>query len=183
MKKTFILFALLTLITIKANAQVFKGTSLTEISTPNTPNEIQVKASKELNLGNNVVIQKGDIIKGKVTDVVAPQKYHKNATFTFIPTEYTDSKGTVHKIEKEIKATYRQKMKPDFEHSEFGIGGSSDSMFVFSPSYIKNAKKILNGETREVWDDYQNRNTPWGKGEEISIKTNETIYFNFPDVE
>ena len=34
---------------------------------------------------------------------------------------------------------------------------------------------------KEVWDEYSNRTTPWGKGTQIDIKANETIYFNFPN--
>ena len=52
---------------------------------------------------------------------------------------------------------------------------------MFSPAYIDDTKKILNGETKEVWDEYANRSTPWGKGVQIDIKPNETIYFNLPE--
>ena len=189
MKKKFsILVAMMTIMITTTHAQVFKGRALDEISTTNPTEIIKIKAIKELDLGDGIVIQKGDILTGKMTDIISPQKYHKNATFTFIPTTYTDKNGTDHKIEKEIKATYRQKMKADFKHSEIGIGMTTDgsdprnSMFVFSPSYIENTKKIINGQGKEVWDEYKNRNTPWGKGEEIKIKANEVIYFNFPDV-
>ena len=185
MFKKFILLSLITITTtIAANAQVFKGKALTEVSTKNPTETIKVQAMKDINLGDGIEIKKGDTITGKMTDIVSPQKFHKNSSFTFIPTEYTSKDGKTHKITSEIKATYRQKMKADFEHSEIGVGGvDSNSMFVFSPSYISNTKKILNGQGKEVWNDYQNRSTPWGKGEEINIKTNELIYFNFPDVQ
>ena len=169
-------------------AQVLKGRALDEVSTTNPKEIIKIEALKELNLGDGIKIEKGSIITGKMTDVIAPRKYHKNATSTFVPVKYTDTKGTEHEINKEVKATYRQKMKADFKNSEIAFGmtdgnSSSSTMTVFSPSYIDNTKKILNGKGKEVWDEYQNRNTPWGKGEEINIKTNELIYFNFPDVE
>ena len=189
MKRIFILAALLFFCVNAANAQVFKGRALNEISTKNPQETIKVKALKDLNLGNGVIIEKDSVITGKMTDVVSPEKFHKNASFTFIPTEYTDNDGVVHMISTEVKATYRQKLKPDLKHSEISVGMSTDgsdpanSAFVFSPSYISNAKKIMKGESKEVWDEYQNRNTPWGKGEEINIKTNEVIYFNFPDVD
>lgn len=183
MKKLCLLVCLAVLGAGAANAQVFKGKALDEISTKNPKSEIQVKAIKELDLGGGVVIEKDFILTGKMTDVVSPEKFHKNASFTFIPTEYTDNNGVKHKIKDEIKATYRQKLKPDFKHSEISVGGAnSSSSFVFSPSYISDTKKIVKGEGKEVWDDYKNRNTPWGNGEDIEIKANETIYFNFPDV-
>lgn len=188
MKKFYLLVTILMLCACSANAQVFKGRAVDEISTKNPSDTIKVKALRDLNLGNGLIIEKDSIIKGKMTEVVSPEKFHKNASFTFIPTEYTDKDGVKHLIANEVKATYRQKLKPDLEHSEITFGGSSgsgpsDSGFLFSPSYITNAKKIANGEGREVWEDYKNRSTPWGKGEEINIKADEVIYFNFPDVE
>ena len=192
-KKIFLLssmlMSLIVISIIPANAQVFKGTALDEISTKNPKDIIRIKASRDLNLGDGVVVEKNSIIVGKMLDVISPESFHKNASFTFIPIEYIDNRGIKHEIKKEIKATYRQKLKPDFKHSEISIGVSTDgsdpldSAFVFSSSYISDTKKIVKGEGKEVWDDYVNRNTPWGKGEEINIKVNEVIYFNFPDVE
>ena len=188
-KKIYLLFLLSMICVSSVNAQVFKGSALDEISTKNPKEFIKVKALRDLNLGNGVIIKKDSIITGKMTEVVSPEKFHKNASFTFIPTKYIDNNGVKHSISNEIKATYRQKLKPDLKHSEIGVGvttnGSdpSNSMFIFSPSYISNAKKIVKDEGKEVWEDYENRNTPWGKGEDININPNEVIYFNFPDVE
>lgn len=189
MKKIYLLTMIFILCINAANAQVFKGRALNEISTKNPIEIIKVKALKDLNLGSGLIIEKNSIITGKMTEVVSPEKFHKNASFTFIPIEYTDEQGTNHIITKEIKASYRQKLKPDFKHSEISFGMSTDgkdplnSAFFFSPSYFSNAKKIINGEGKEVWEDYKNRNMPWGTGEDIDIKTNEVIYFNFPDFE
>ena len=121
-------------------------------------------------------MKKGYVLSGKMLNITEPEKWHKNASFTFIPTSYTDLDGNSHKIDKEIKTTYRQKMKPDYKHSEITAGP-----WMFSPAYIDDAKKLMNGETKEVWEDYSNRSTPWGKGVQIDIKPNETIYFNIPD--
>ena len=109
-------------------------------------------------------------------DITEPEKWHHNASFTFIPKSYTDLNGETHAITQEIKATYRQKMKPDYKHSEITLGS-----LMFSPAYIDDTKKIIHGEANEVWDEYANRSTPWGKGVQIDIKPDETIYFNFPD--
>ena len=189
MKKIFLLFAIFVLCVSSANAQVFKARALGEISTKNPSETIKVKALRDLNLSNGLIIEKNSIITGKMTEVVSPQKFHKNASFTFIPIEFIDPEGAEHKIETEVRASYRQKLKPDFKHSQISFGMSSDgkdplnSAFVFSPSYISDAKKIIHGEGGEVWEDYKNRNTPWGNGEDIDIKINEVIYFNFPDFE
>lgn len=157
-------------------ASVLKGKAVSEISTTAPKDTISVRVSKTFSLDDEIILKKGYILTGKMLDVKAPGEWHHNASFTFIPTSYTDSNGQKHTIAKEIKATYRQKMKPDFKHSEITLGN-----LMFSPAYIDDTKKIIHGETKEVWDDYANRSTPWGKGVQIDIKPNETIYFNFPD--
>ena len=109
-------------------------------------------------------------------DIVAPDKWHHNASFTFIPTSYKDISGNEHEITKEIKATYRQKIKP--VSKEWGVGVGD---LYFTPSYIDNTKRIVKGESKQVFDEFCDKTTPWGKGVQIDIKPDEVIYFNFPD--
>jgi len=157
-------------------AEVLKGKAINEISTTSPTEVISIKVSKNVNLSSDIELKKGYILTGKMLDITEPGQWHHNASFTFIPTTYTDLDGKEHAIDKEIKATYRQKMKPDYKHSEITLG-----WLMFSPSYIDNTKRMLNGETKEVWDEYANRSTPWGKGVQIDIKPDEVIYFNLPE--
>lgn len=157
-------------------ASVLKGRAVEEISTTKPKDTISVKVSRNFSLNDNIILKKNYILTGKMQNITEPGQWHQNASFTFIPLSYTDLNGDKHLIEEEIKATYRQKMKPDYKHSEITVGN-----LMFSPAYIDDAKKIIHGETKEVWDDYANRSTPWGKGVQIDIKPNEIIYFNFPD--
>lgn len=177
MKKFLIFVFVITLgMLTSAHATVLKGTAIDEISTSAPKDTISICVSKSMVLTSDIKLEKGYILTGKMTDITAPEEWHHNASFTFIPTSYTDLNGKTYTIPEEIRATYRQKMQPDYKHSEISVGN-----FMFSPSYIDNTKKIIHGETKEVWDDYANRSTPWGKGTQIDIKPNETIYFNFPD--
>lgn len=177
MKKIVLLFLILLLnLSLVASARVLKAKALEEISTTSPRDVIAIKVSKTFALDDSITLKKGYILTGKMLDIKQPENWHHNATFTFIPTSYTDLNHETHKITKEIKATYRQKMKPDYKHSEISIGN-----FFFSPSYFDNTKRMLNGETKEVFEEYADRTTPWGKGTQIDIKTDETIYFNFPD--
>lgn len=161
---------------IPVSADVLKATALEEISTIAPKEIISVKLSRDFDLTDEIILKKNYILTGKMLDIKSPDKWHQNASFTFIPTSYTDLDGSTHKISKEIRATYRQKMKPDFAHSEITAGN-----LMFSPAYIQDTKKIIHGDAEEVWDDYSNRSTPWGNGTQIDIKPNEVIYFNFPD--
>ena len=65
-KKIFLLssmlMSLIVISIIPANAQVFKGTALDEISTKNPKDIIRIKASRDLNLGDGVVVEKNSII-------------------------------------------------------------------------------------------------------------------------
>ena len=176
-KSLLVLFALLIAnMFVTAQASVMKATAVDEISTSSPKDVISVKLSKNFALDNQTTLKKGYILTGKMLNVEQPEEWHHNATFTFVPTHYKDLDGKEHTITKEIKATYRQKMQPDLKHSEITAGS-----MMFSPAYIDDTKKIIHGETKEVWDEYSNRTTPWGKGVNIDIKPNETLYFNFPD--
>ena len=175
MKKFLVLAVIVSLgAFLPSGAQVLKGKAVGEISTTAPKDSISIKVQKNFVLDEGIVLKKGYVLTGKMVDITAPEQWHHNASFTFIPTYYTDLNNTKHDITKEIKGTYRQKMKPDFKHSEISVGN-----LMFSPAYIEDTKKIIHGETKEVWDDYANRSTPWGKGTQIDIKPNEVIYFNF----
>ena len=177
MKKNILfVFILSLIICVPAKAEVMKAKAVDEISTTAPKEFISVKLSRDFLLDNEIQLKKKYILTGKMLDIVEPGKWHHNASFTFIPTSYTDLEGINHEITKEIKATYRQKMKPDFKHSEITFGP-----WMFSPAYIDDTKKIIHGEGKEVFDDYCDRSTPWGKGTQIDIKPKETLYFNFPD--
>ena len=177
MKKNLLFILIMSLIiSVPVQAEVMKAKAIDEISTTSPKELINVKLSKKFVLDDEITLKKNYILTGKMLDISEPGKWHHNASFTFIPTSYTDLDGNTHQITKEIKATYRQKMKPDFKHSEITVGS-----FMFSPAYIDDTKKIIHGESKEVFEDYCDRTTPWGKGTQIDIKSNETIYFNFPD--
>lgn len=177
MNKNILLAIVLGLmITLPANASVMKAKAIDEISTTNPKEYVSVKLTRSFNLDEETTLKKGYILTGKMEKIQHPQEWHHNASFTFIPTSYKDNNGQEHKITKEVKATYRQKLQPDYQHSEITAGA-----ITFSPSYINDTRRIIDGEGKQVFEDYENRTTPWGKGIEIDIKPNETIYFNFPD--
>ena len=169
-----IIFSLI--ISLPANASVMKAKAIEEISTTDPKPHISVQLTRSFKLDDDITLKKGYILTGKMEKIQHPQEWHHNASFTFIPTSYKDNNGQEHKITKEIKATYRQKIQPDYQHSEITAGN-----FTFSPAYVNDTRRIIDGEGKKVFEDYQNRTTPWGEGIEIDIKPNETIYFNFPD--
>ncbi|MCD7878553.1 MAG: hypothetical protein LUG16_01310 [Candidatus Gastranaerophilales bacterium] len=175
MKKTLLLLTIIAVCAMPVSAKVFKGKAVETISTTDPSATISVKSVRNFDM-QGIKIKKGYILTGTMTEIVHPTKWHHNASFTFTPQYYTDNQGNKHKIDKTIKATYRQKMKPDFRNSTI-----SSNSFTFSPGYIPDTVRVFKGEGKEVVDEYVNRSTPWGKGVEIKIKPKEKIYFNFPE--
>ncbi len=175
MKKFLLILFFMVFFLAPASAKVFKGKAVGAISTKDPTPVISVKSVRNFDM-QGIEIKRGYILTGTMSDVVAPNKWHHNASFTFTPKYYTDKKGNRHEIDKTIKATYRQKMKPDFRNSEIMFG-----TFRFCPGYIPDTMRIFKGQGKEVVSDYANRSTPWGQGYEIEIKSKEKIYFNFPE--
>ncbi len=175
MRKILSALMVLTILTLPAQAKVFKGKAVDRVYTKDGAHTISVKSVRNFDM-DGIQIKKGYVLTGQMTGITSPESWHHNASFTFIPHYYTDNNGTQHQINKTIKATYRQKMKPDYRNSHIS-GGIID----FSPGYVPDTIKVFKGEGKEVAESYYNRTTPWGKGTEIEIKPNETIYFNFPD--
>ena len=177
MKKNILFLTVLSLlISIPVQAEVLKARAVDEISTTAPKEVISVKLVRDFALDNEITLKEGYILTGKMLDIVSPDKWHQNASFTFIPTSYKDNEGNEYKIEKEIKATYRQKIKPISKEWGVGVGD-----LYFSPSYVTSIKRMAQGETKEVIDEYCDKTTPWGKGIQVDIKPDEVLYFNFPD--
>ena len=176
MKRFLFILVLSFAVIFPVKADVLKARAVNYISTKAPAEVISVKLVKNFVLDDEITLKKGYVLSGKMLDITAPDKWHHNASFTFIPTSYTDNDGNIYEIKKEIKATYRQKIKP--VSKEWGVGVGD---LYFSPSYIDNTKRMINGETKQVFDEFCDKTTPWGKGVQIEIKPDEVIYFNFPE--
>lgn len=176
MKKLLLIICCLALIS-PAKADVLKAKAVDTISTTSPKEIISVRLVKDFNLDSETKLKEGYVLTGKMLDVVSPDKWHHNASFTFIPTSYTDNAGNKYEITKEIKAEYKQKIRPI--HTEWGVGLPNGT--YFSPQYVSDITRMAKGESKQVVDEYVDRTTPWGKGIQIEIKPNELIYFNFPE--
>lgn len=178
MKKNILFLTILCLLAFApAQAGVLKAKAVDAISTKTPKDVISVKVARDFALNKEITLKEGDILTGKMTEIVTPDKWHKNATFTFIPTSYTDTQGNKHEITNEIKATYKQKIKP--VHTEWGVGTPGGG--YFSPQYVSDIKRIAKGEGKEVYEEFESYTAPWGKGMHVDIKADEVLYFTFPD--
>lgn len=87
-------------------AQTVEVESLSSFSTANPPASISVKLSEPLELTQDLTLDSGTVIKGNLIDVVNPKRLKRNASFSFKPVKYTDTKGKTGKIPSGILASY-----------------------------------------------------------------------------
>ena len=95
-KKIFICFTFLALLSSPAFAKAIKVSALQPFGTENASETLKVMALETVEFKNGIIFKDGAIIKGKVFDVTDPKRAKRNATFKFQPVEYTyNGKTTV----------------------------------------------------------------------------------------
>ncbi len=179
--KKILLTSMILLIGLSVNSEVFKARTLESFDTKNPSKEFSIKALNDMVLGN-LEIKEGFILKGEVIEVIPPQAYGKNATFSLKLVSFQDLKGNIHNISGEHIIKYRQKLKPNWERQSFSLTGSSDggrteTDITFSPYDVKLMKESKSvGEF--LWKD-MTKDSFWQPGWDLKYKTNEVIYFNY----
>lgn len=88
MKK--IILILLLLIACPVFAKNVKVEAVSDFSTENPPEVWSVKVVEGFTTKGGYPVYAGSIIKGRIENVKDPKRLKRNATFTFIPTDYFD---------------------------------------------------------------------------------------------
>lgn len=101
MKKILVLSILLFITVMPVSAATIKVKALSDFNTENPTDTLTVEAVTDLNLDNEIMIFQGYTMKGDIVDVVSPKRLKRDATFSFILTEYIDREGVVHKVDNE----------------------------------------------------------------------------------
>src|SRR5574344_351631 len=164
MKKFFILIAVLFFSSISVSAETVKVKAITPIS-------VQVLDNVSYNSFNFV---EGNILYGEMVDVIQPQKYGKNATFSFKIVSFLDNNGIKHTLSKPITIKYRQQLKPNFERSTFSSG-----CWSFSPydvTLMKESSSVGAFIKKDTFKD-----AFWQPGWQIIIKSGDNFHFNLPE--
>lgn len=117
MKKIVVLFIFLVFGIMPVCAQTIKVKSLSDFNTENPSDTLTVEAVTDLNLDNEIVIFEGYKLKGNIVDVISPKRLKRDATFSFILTEYTDRDGIIHKVDSEDKIV-KGKFTTKFDYKE-----------------------------------------------------------------
>lgn len=106
MKKIVLLFLML-LVSTPAFAKNVKVEAMSDFSTENPPSVWSVKVVEGFTTKGGYPVYAGSIIEGRIEDVKDPKRLKRNATFTFVPTDYFDyNTQKWFKIEQDIEAKY-----------------------------------------------------------------------------
>ena len=115
-----------------------------EISTI-APNEtISVYISKDISLNDEINLEQGYIVSGKLTEINISEDNDNNSSFILIPESYTDLNGATHQVPTEIRITYSEKAGSDNDSSEIAVGTK-----LFYPSSIEDTQIPLATEEEE----------------------------------
>lgn len=179
MKKIILLVCVIFLssLTSIANADVLKAKALCHVSTENPPETLTVRIINRFRTPDGITLSCGYVLMGTMQDIVQPDKWCKNASFSYKIDGYIDAQDKYHALKDSVVITYRQKLEPDLEHSEISVMGQNDSGITFSPRTFTRIK-----ESSSVGDNiskFYNENAPWRLGKQINIKPNELIFFNY----
>lgn len=105
MKK--IILILLLLITSPVFAKNVKVEAVSDFSTENPPEVWCVKIVEGFTTKGGYPVYAGSVIKGRIENVKDPKRLKRNATFTFVPTDYFDyNTQQWFKVQNSIEAKY-----------------------------------------------------------------------------
>lgn len=106
MNRIFITLLMLLLIPTSAFAKNIKVEAMSDFSTETPPETWSVKIVEGFTT-KDYPVYAGSIIKGRIENVKDPKRLKRNATFTFIPTNYYDYNAQQwFQVEQNVKAKY-----------------------------------------------------------------------------
>lgn len=174
MKKILTLFAVILLSTVSAFASdTMKVKALTPLSTKNPTTDMSVSVIKDTTYKSYNFLQ-GYVLTGEMVDVIQPQKYGKNATFSFKITSYTDLNNKKYNLNEPLTVKYRQQIKPNYERSTISSGNVEFSPYDIT--LMKESKSVGEFIKKDLTKD-----SFWQPGWDIKIKSGETFSFNLPE--
>lgn len=185
MKKIIIALLSLFLFQMNVSAATIKVESLSDFTTENPPETLEVKAVTDLFLDDGVlIILEGNILKGNIVDVSSPKRLKRDASFAFVLTEYTDNDGKTHKVEQFVKGKFTTKFdyKSTAKSVALGIGNHFVKGISLGYHAVEGAVKNEEGSRLKSSAASVYESTPFSyveKGEDIVIQKNQVFILNF----
>lgn len=147
MKKFFSCLFFVFLLSSPVFAKAIKVSALQPFSTENPSETLKVMALETVEFKNGVVFEDGAIIKGKVIDVKSPKRAKLNASFKFMPIEYTYNGKTTVINKEEFVGKYAPFKEIDKGELAINAASTAGSIFLHVPgfgqavSFVKGAVK------------------------------------------
>lgn len=183
-RKFYLLIFMIGLFCQPVMAKTVAVEAMSDFSSENPPKTMQIKALEDVALDEKITVKAESVMSGKVVDVISPKRLKRNATFTFVPLNYTDVSGKVEEINNYYPAKYTTKINKGQLAKSVGLGVGSFFVKGLSIGYsaiegaIKNEKD--NRFKSSVTEVYQDSPLSYvEKGEELVIEKGQLFFLNF----
>ena len=187
-----IILILLLLIASPVFAKNVKVEAMSDFSTE-TPQEVwSVKVVEGFTTKGGYPVYSGSIIKGRIENVKDPKRLKRNATFTFVPTDYFDyNTKQWFKVQNDIEAKYSPlsdvSAKSVAKTGAVAVGNKLlDGVFGPGVALVEGAVKNEKGNRAKsaVVSVYESTPLSYAnKGKELEIKQGQICVMNFSMVE
>ncbi len=183
-RKFYLLIFMIGLFCQPVMAKTVAVEAMSDFSSENPPKTMQIKALEDVALDEKITVKAESVMSGKVVDVISPKRLKRNASFTFVPLNYTDVSGKVEEINNYYPAKYTTKINKGQLAKSVGLGVGSFFVKGLSIGYsaiegaIKNEKD--NRFKSSVTEVYQDSPLSYvEKGEELVIEKGQLFFLNF----
>lgn len=190
MKK--IILILLLLMVCPVFAKNVKVEAVSDFSTENPPEVWSVKVVEGFTTKGGYPVYAGSIIKGRIENVKDPKRLKRNATFTFIPTDYFDyNTQQWFRVEQSLTAKYSSLSDVDAKSvAKTGAVAVGNKLLdgVFGPgiALVEGAVKNEQGNRAKsaVVSVYESSPLSYAnKGKDIVIEQGQVFVMNFKMIE
>ena len=186
MKQKFLCLCILFLscVFVTANAQTVPVRSMDTFSTENPPAAVSVEILEPLEVNDDLFIEAGTIVKGNLVDVVSPKRLKRDASFSFIPEEFTDETGKNLDIDVDLKASYAKPLDKGkiAKNVVLSVGNFFVKGFKIAANVITGTVKNEQGNRLKSAGVSLYESTPISyakKGEDLYINKSDVFYLKF----
>lgn len=183
----FVLLIMLSGIFAGVYAQTVEVAALQSFSTANPPKTLSVKVLEPLELSEGVYVKPGEVLNGRLTEVISPKRLKRDAGFVFCPTSYIDAGGATHRINSNISASYTSRIDKGglAKSAALGVGSFFVKGLSMGVAAVSGAVKNEEGNRIKSSAVSVYEASPVSlveKGEDLRIGLYQTFYLKFPNV-
>ncbi len=182
-----ILLSILLVVGVQASvfAETIKVRALSDFDTVNPPKTLEVQAVTDMLLDKGfLMVNEGYMMIGDIVDVKSPKRLKRDASFSFLLTEYTDNNGNTYQVNDVVKGTYTTKfdVKSTAKSAALGVGNHFVKGISAAYSAVEGVVKNEEGNRLKSGAVAVYDNSPVSyveKGEDIFIKENQIFILKF----